>query len=136
MEWWKTWLNTCATLKKAGSEKCIQCPSGTSGSGYTETFSSLSCATQASDYITCGLVDTVADCTTMCNSVSGCIFFNIYYDYNSNSKGNYNGNSTQLTCSLFQDKHTSSDADNCGNQPQSNGGVDTIENSCGWYKGS
>ncbi|KAE9402562.1 hypothetical protein BT96DRAFT_991013 [Gymnopus androsaceus JB14] len=32
--------------------KCIQCPSGTSGSGYTETFSNLTCATQASDYIT------------------------------------------------------------------------------------
>ncbi|KAE9402566.1 hypothetical protein BT96DRAFT_974193 [Gymnopus androsaceus JB14] len=107
-----------------------------SRSGYTETFSNLSCATQASDYITYGLVDTVADCETMCTNVSGCTFFNIYYDYNSNPKGNYNGNGTQLTCSLFQDKHTASDATNCGNQPQSNGGVDTIENSCGWYKSS
>ncbi|KAE9402563.1 hypothetical protein BT96DRAFT_918088, partial [Gymnopus androsaceus JB14] len=31
-------------------------------------------------------------------------------------------------------KHTASDATNCGNQPHSNGGVDTIENSCGWSK--
>ncbi|KAG5335816.1 hypothetical protein C0989_000245 [Termitomyces sp. Mn162] len=56
-------------------------PSST-GDGYTQTFSGLTGAIEADDYLTYGLVDTVAECKAMCNSVSGCVFVNTYHDVN------------------------------------------------------
>ncbi|KAF8154066.1 hypothetical protein B0H34DRAFT_75558 [Crassisporium funariophilum] len=94
--------------------------------GYHQTFSNLTGATQAGDYMTFGLVDTVADCKAMCNSVVGCNFVNSYHDVNGKD------GSTQLTCSLFTACHDSSDADNRGGQTQPNGSVDFITNSDGW----
>ncbi|KAG6841404.1 hypothetical protein C0991_011568 [Blastosporella zonata] len=118
-----------------------------SGDGYTQTFSNLTGATQASDYQTYGLVDTVADCKAMCNSVSGCTFVNsrflllkwgiqnvaylyliAYHDVNGK------GGSTQLTCSLFTQCHDASDADNVGGQSQPDGSIDYITDSDGWCK--
>ncbi|KAG6812619.1 hypothetical protein H0H92_001838 [Tricholoma furcatifolium] len=96
--------------------------------GYTQTFYNLTGATQASDYQTYGLVDTVEDCLAMCDSVSGCNFVNAYHDVNGK------GGSTQLTCSLFTLCHTSSDADNFGGQTQPDGSVDYITDSEGWCK--
>ncbi|EEB96196.1 hypothetical protein MPER_04710, partial [Moniliophthora perniciosa FA553] len=43
---------------------------------YTPTFTGLTGATQADDYLTFGLVDTVQDCEQMCDGVSGCAFIN------------------------------------------------------------
>ncbi|KAF8622815.1 hypothetical protein AX15_006737 [Amanita polypyramis BW_CC] len=54
------------------------CPSRTppTTDGYYETFNNLTGATEASDYLTYGLVDTVTECLAMCNSVTGCSFVN------------------------------------------------------------
>jgi len=98
--------------------------------GYYQTFSNLTGATQAADYLTYGLVDTVPECKAMCNSVSGCNFVNTYHDVNGK------GGSTQLTCSLFSLCHNSSDATNTGGQTQPNGSVDYIIDSDGWCKAS
>ncbi|KIK09524.1 hypothetical protein K443DRAFT_671425 [Laccaria amethystina LaAM-08-1] len=112
---------------------CLHCPSAppttpSPSDGYAQTFSNLTGATQASDYMTYGLVDTVAQCKAMCNSVNGCNFVNTYHDVNGK------GGSTQLTCSLFTSCHTSADADNMGGQTQPDGTVDYITNSDGWCK--
>ncbi|TFK69799.1 hypothetical protein BDN72DRAFT_767578 [Pluteus cervinus] len=98
--------------------------------GYHQTFSNLTGATQAADYLTFGLVDTVADCKAMCNGVTGCDFVNTYHDVNGK------GGSTQLTCSLFSQCHDASDADNVGGQTQADGTVDFITNSDGFCKDS
>ncbi|KAF9526070.1 hypothetical protein CPB83DRAFT_858613 [Crepidotus variabilis] len=105
-----------------------QIPPPVPNDGYTQTFHNLTGATQASDYITFGLVDTVADCKAMCNSVSGCGFANTYHDVNGK-----NG-SPQLTCSLFTTCHGASDATNTGGQSQPDGTIDYITNSDGWCK--
>jgi len=96
--------------------------------GYVETFHNLTGATQASDYLTYGLVDTIAACEAMCNSVAGCKFVNTYHDVNGK-----NG-SPDLTCALFSECHTSADAINKGGQTQSDGTVDYIIDSDGWCK--
>ncbi|KAJ7478753.1 hypothetical protein B0H11DRAFT_1725806, partial [Mycena galericulata] len=95
---------------------------------YTPTFYNQTCATQASSYQTYGLVDTVADCEAMCDSVAGCTFVNTYHDVNGK-----NG-STELTCSLFSTCLTAASNDNCGGQTQPNGSVDFITNSDGYCK--
>ncbi|KAJ7924563.1 hypothetical protein B0H13DRAFT_2229946 [Mycena leptocephala] len=95
---------------------------------YTKTFSNLTCASQDDSYQTYGLVDTVADCEAMCDSVSGCTFFNTYHDVNGKD------GSTQLTCSLFKKCLTADSADNCGGQSQPDGSVDYITNSDGYCK--
>lgn len=96
--------------------------------GYSQTFSNLNGATQASDYMTFGLVDTVADCISMCNKAHGCGFVNTYHDVNGK-----NG-SPLLTCSLFKKCHNASDATNRGGQPGPHGSVDHITTSDGWCK--
>lgn len=96
--------------------------------GYKPVFSNFNCAVQAADYMTYGLVDTVAACMDMCNSVDGCIFINPYHDVNGK-----NG-SPLLTCSLFSKCHTLADADNCGGQTQPDGSVDFITDSAGYCK--
>lgn len=96
--------------------------------GYLQTFSNLTGAIQASDYMTFGLVDTVANCISMCNNVQGCGFVNTYHDVNGK-----NG-SPLLTCSLFTNCHNASDATNRGGQTQPDGSVDYITNSDGWCK--
>jgi len=107
--------------------KNFRCPPPTPD-GYVQTFSNLSGATQAGDYLTFGLVDSVADCKAMCNSVAGCSFVNTYHDVNGK-----NG-SPLLTCSLFKNCHTAADAINKGGQTQPNGSVNFIRNSDGWCK--
>ncbi|KAJ7206648.1 hypothetical protein GGX14DRAFT_551510 [Mycena pura] len=97
---------------------------------YTPTYTNLTCASQDGSFQTFGLVDTVADCQAMCDSVSGCIFVNTYHDNNDAGKGN----STLLTCSLFSKCLDASSADNCGGQGQPDGGVDFITDSSGWCK--
>ncbi|KAJ3497137.1 hypothetical protein NMY22_g19731 [Coprinellus aureogranulatus] len=96
--------------------------------GYTPTFQNLTGATQGDDYLTFGLVDTVADCKAMCNSVAGCGFVNTYHDVNGKD------GSTQLTCSLFRGCHTAADATNTGGQTQPDGSVNYIRESSGWCK--
>ncbi|KAF8890127.1 hypothetical protein BD779DRAFT_1671482 [Infundibulicybe gibba] len=82
-------------------------------------------ATQASDFLTFGLVDTITDHVQLC---LGCNFVNTYHDVNGK------GGSTQLTCSLFSLCHDASDADNRGGQSQPNGSVDFIIDSDGFCK--
>lgn len=113
--------------------KCLQCPQKPLpplSDGYRQIFSNLTGATQARDYLTFGLVDTIDLCKAMCNSVSGCKFVNTYHDVNGK------GGSTQLSCSLFSQCHNSSDATNLGGQTQPNGSVDFITNSDGWCNGT
>ncbi|KAK0496695.1 hypothetical protein EDD18DRAFT_173254 [Armillaria luteobubalina] len=99
-----------------------------SNDGYYQSFSNLTGATQAGDYMTYGLVETVDDCKAMCNSVNGCAFVNTYHDVNGK-----NG-SPLLTCSLFTQCHSSSDAINRGGQSQPDGSIDFITSSDGYCK--
>ncbi|KAG6873099.1 hypothetical protein C0995_002942 [Termitomyces sp. Mi166 len=114
---------------------CLHCPNeppsspSPTSNGYTETFYDLKGATEAADYLTYGLVDTVAGCMAMCDSVNGCNFVNTYHDVNGKV-----GGSTQLTCALFSLCHSSSDAINDGGQTQPDGSIDYIANSEGWCK--
>ncbi|PFH49319.1 hypothetical protein AMATHDRAFT_48822 [Amanita thiersii Skay4041] len=96
--------------------------------GYHQTFHNLTGATQADDYMTYGLVETIADCKNMCNSVNGCQFANSYHDVNGKD------GSPLLTCALFRACHTADDADNRGGQTQPDGSVDFITDSDGWCK--
>ncbi|KJA19552.1 carbohydrate-binding module family 1 protein [Hypholoma sublateritium FD-334 SS-4] len=96
--------------------------------GYIETFDNITAAVQADDFLTFGLVETVADCMAMCDSVPGCTFVNSFHDVNGK------GGSTDLTCSLFSFCHTTADADNAGGQSQPDGSIDFIINSDGWCK--
>ncbi|KAJ7794086.1 hypothetical protein B0H14DRAFT_2392861 [Mycena olivaceomarginata] len=95
---------------------------------YDEKFYGLECAAQDDSYLTYGLVDTVADCEAMCDSVSGCTFINTYHDVNGK-----NG-SLQLTCSLFSKCLTADSADNCAGQSQPDGSIDYITDSTGYCK--
>ncbi|KIK68540.1 hypothetical protein GYMLUDRAFT_154451, partial [Collybiopsis luxurians FD-317 M1] len=108
---------------------CLHCPKPqppAPKSPWVPTFSNLTGATQASDYLTFGLVDTIEDCQTMCLGVQGCAFINTYHDNNGK-----NG-SPLLTCSLFSQCHDASDADNFGGQTQPDGSVDFITDSDGF----
>ncbi|KAK0239418.1 hypothetical protein EDD85DRAFT_449279 [Armillaria nabsnona] len=96
--------------------------------GYKPVFSNYTGAVQAADYLTFGLVDTVAACKDMCDSVEGCIFINSYHDVNGKD------GSPLLTCSLFSKCHTQADADNFGGQTQPDGSVDFITDSAGFCK--
>ncbi|KAJ7489324.1 hypothetical protein FB451DRAFT_1362239 [Mycena latifolia] len=113
---------------------CLQCPKPPPPHNpppppeYSQTFYNLTCAAQDDSYQTYGLVDTVDDCIAMCDSVSGCTFFNTYHDVNGKD------GSTQLTCALFTKCLTADSADNCGGQTQPDGSVDYITNSDGYCK--
>ncbi|KAF7377588.1 hypothetical protein MSAN_00181500 [Mycena sanguinolenta] len=112
---------------------CLHCPkpppkTPPTPPEYTPTFTNQTCATQDSSYQTYGLVDTVADCQAMCDSVSGCTFVNTYHDVNGKD------GSTQLTCALFTECLTAASNDNCGGQSQPDGSIDFITNSDGYCK--
>ncbi|KAJ7768209.1 hypothetical protein B0H16DRAFT_1686396 [Mycena metata] len=111
---------------------CLQCPKPPHKTPpppeYTQTFYNLTCAAQDDSYQTYGLVDTIADCQSMCDSVAGCTFFNTYHDVNGKD------GSTQLTCALFEKCLDASSADNCGGQTQPDGSVDFIIQSDGYCK--
>jgi len=109
---------------------CPQRPPPVTYDGYVETFQNLTGATQAPDYMTFGLVDTVADCISMCNSVEGCNFVNTYHDVNGKD------GSPLLTCSLYTSCHNATDATNTGGQSQPDGSIDYIIESDGWCKSS
>ncbi|PBK59677.1 hypothetical protein ARMSODRAFT_966733 [Armillaria solidipes] len=96
--------------------------------GYSQLFYNYTGATQSPDYMTYGLVDTVAACKDMCDSVTGCIFVNCSSYHDVNGK---NG-SPLLTCSLFTQCHTLVDAVNRGGQTQADGTIDFITNSDGY----
>ncbi|KAJ7041066.1 hypothetical protein C8F04DRAFT_1081478 [Mycena alexandri] len=111
---------------------CLQCPKPPHNPPpppeYSQTFYNLTCAAQDDSYQTYGLVDTIADCQAMCDSVAGCTFFNTYHDVNGKD------GSTQLTCALFEKCLDASSADNCGGQTQPDGSVDYIIQSDGYCK--
>ncbi|TFK25778.1 hypothetical protein FA15DRAFT_654865 [Coprinopsis marcescibilis] len=96
--------------------------------GYYQTFKNFTGATQAGDYLTFGLVDTIADCKSMCNTVKECNFANSYNDVNGKD------GSKKLTCSLYSKCHSSKDATNTGGQTQPDGSINYIRNSDGWCK--
>ncbi|KAK1217330.1 hypothetical protein PQX77_020011 [Marasmius sp. AFHP31] len=107
----------------------IKCPhKPPPGDGWKQIFSDYDGATQADDYLTYGLVDTVDDCKAMCSNVEGCTFFNTYHDVNGKD------GSPLLTCSLFKSCHGKDQATNKGGQTQSDGSINRIEDSAGYCK--
>ncbi|KAE9405247.1 hypothetical protein BT96DRAFT_988535 [Gymnopus androsaceus JB14] len=114
--------------KRSGIPTSTQSPSPSSTPTYSTVFSGLKGAIEASDYLTYGLVDTVADCETMCNTVVGCTFVNTYHDVNGK-----NG-SPLLTCSLYSKSHTAAEAINTGGQTQPDGSTDFVTDSAGYTK--
>ncbi|KAK7032612.1 hypothetical protein VNI00_012875 [Paramarasmius palmivorus] len=113
-------------------DSCLKCPKPPHhpppNDGWTVTFENYDGATQADDYLTFGLVDTVDDCKAMCLGVDGCNFFNTYHDVNGKD------GSPLLTCSLFAKCHDDSDATNKGGQTQPDGSVNYIADSAGYCK--
>ncbi|SJK98126.1 uncharacterized protein ARMOST_01386 [Armillaria ostoyae] len=95
---------------------------------YMEMFSNHTGAVRASDYQTYTLVDSVQECLNQCDAINGCLFVNVYHDVNSVYTGD------QMTCAIYTDCHTLSEADNYGGQVQSDGTVDYITNSAGYCK--
>ncbi|KAJ3728135.1 hypothetical protein DFJ43DRAFT_1156704 [Lentinula guzmanii] len=93
---------------------------------YTTVFSGLTASIVGNTYITYGLVDTVADCQALCDTVSQCVFVNSYHDVNGQ-----NG-SPLLTCSLYASVYTAADATNYGGQYQPDGTYDYITDSDGY----
>ncbi|KAJ3746149.1 hypothetical protein DFH05DRAFT_915932 [Lentinula detonsa] len=93
---------------------------------YYTVFSGLDGAINGPGYLTYGLVDTVDDCESMCNSVSGCVFVNAYHDVNGK-----NG-SPLLTCSLYSEVNGADQATNYGGQLQPDGSYDYITDSDGY----
>lgn len=126
--WVVPWLRDpefCSLL--AATPGSLQCPAANPpANGWVQVFSGLTAAIQADDYMTFGLVDTVADCQTMCEGVDGCVFFNAYHDVNGKD------GSPLLTCSLYSGCHTAAEATNTGGQTQPDGSVDFITDSEGW----
>ncbi|KAJ3575119.1 hypothetical protein NP233_g1317 [Leucocoprinus birnbaumii] len=95
---------------------------------YRPTFSNITAAVQADDYLTFGLVETADDCKAMCDFVQGCTFVNTYHDVHGKD------GSPLLTCSLFTLCHSPEDADNSGGQSQEYGSTNFIVDSDGWCK--
>jgi hypothetical protein len=116
-----------STLPKPSSTSTQPPPPPPTGT-YTPVFTGLSAAIEAPDYLTYGLVDTVNDCETLCDTVSGCIFINTYHDVNGKD------GSPLLTCSLYSQYHNASQATNTGGQTQPDGSVDYITDSDGYDK--
>ncbi|KAG5634540.1 hypothetical protein H0H81_001570 [Sphagnurus paluster] len=120
--------STAPTSPATTTSSLTPTPTPTPSDGYTQTFAGLNGATQADGYLTYGLVDTVAQCKAMCDSVAGCKFVNTYHDVNGK------GGSTQLTCSLYSGCHTAADAINKGGQSQPDGSINYITDSDGYCK--
>jgi len=114
--------------KRSGIPTSTQSPPPSATPTYSAVFSGLNGAIEALDYLTYGLVDTVANCEIMCNNVSGCTFINTYHDVNGK-----NG-SPLLTCSLYSEYHTSAEAINYGGQTQPDGSINYITDSAGYDK--
>ncbi|KAJ7755800.1 hypothetical protein B0H16DRAFT_1827657 [Mycena metata] len=96
---------------------------------YTRAFYNLDCGCEDGSYLTYGLVEVVEDCQAMCDSISGCIFYNTYHDV-------YAKGYQQYTCTLYKKVLTVSSAKYCGGQHQSDGSINHITNSEGYYKTS
>ncbi|KAJ3994282.1 hypothetical protein F5050DRAFT_1546054, partial [Lentinula boryana] len=127
LPWMKDTPTKILPKRSAAVAAPTQSPTTSSSTpSYYTVFSGRSGAIQGSGYLTYGLVDTVADCETMCNKVSGCVFVNSYHDVNGK-----NG-SPLLTCSLYSVVHSSSEATNYGGQRQSDGSYDYITDSAGY----
>ncbi|KAF7324643.1 hypothetical protein MKEN_00505800 [Mycena kentingensis (nom. inval.)] len=99
---------------------------------YFYTYQNLTCAAEGCEtYMTFGMVESIIDCVSMCDSVPGCIWANSYYDVNSSKSRAPNGD-ILLTCSLFNVLKTQADATNCGRQQQVAGqGLTDIQTSYG-----
>jgi len=121
---------TTTYAKPSSTSTPTQPPPPPPTGSYTQVFSGLDAAIEAPDYLTFGLVDTVSDCETMCDTVSGCEFINTYHDVNGK-----NG-SPLLTCSLYSQYHTAAQAINTGGQTQPDGLLDFIRDSAGYDKTS
>ncbi|KAJ7851023.1 hypothetical protein B0H14DRAFT_3662814 [Mycena olivaceomarginata] len=96
---------------------------------YTRAFSNLNCGCEDGSYLTYGLVEVVEDCQAMCESISGCIFYNTYHDV-------YAKGYPQFTCTLYKKVLTAGSASYCGGQHQPDGSINHIINSEGYYKSS
>ncbi|TEB31356.1 hypothetical protein FA13DRAFT_1732800 [Coprinellus micaceus] len=70
-------VSVTATVTVTGGVPTTPAPtSSPSPGGYTPLFSNATGATEASDYLTFGLVDSIEDCWEMCDAVVSCGFVN------------------------------------------------------------
>ncbi|KAK7453410.1 hypothetical protein VKT23_011675 [Stygiomarasmius scandens] len=86
-------------------------------------FQNLTAAISAPGFLTFSLVDTVAECEAFCTTVEGCVFLNAFNDVHGK------GNSTALTCSVYDACHNATEATNVGGQTEPDGTVNFIRNS-------
>ncbi|KIK61867.1 hypothetical protein GYMLUDRAFT_72930 [Collybiopsis luxurians FD-317 M1] len=73
----------------------------------------------------------IDDCLAKCDSVDGCVFANLYYEYNNPGLDALFSN---LKCALYGDVHDASEKTNFGGQQlyPAPGGLDYIQQSSGW----
>lgn len=95
-------------------------------SGYNLVFSGLTGATESPSYLTYKMLPTYSeqDCTNFCESVTACVFANLYIEHN--AQGTFN------KCSLFSQPQTSATATNKGQWRD--GVLVTISNSNGYLR--
>ncbi|KAJ3984099.1 hypothetical protein F5890DRAFT_1388869, partial [Lentinula detonsa] len=127
LPWLKDHVSATKTIHRRSADPApTPTPTPSTTPTYTTVFSGLTASIVGNTYITYGLVDTVADCQALCNTVSQCVFVNPYHDVNGQ-----NG-SPLLTCSLYASVYTAADATNYGGQYQPDGTYDYITDSDGY----
>jgi len=75
----------------------------------------------------------INDCLAFCDSVTQCVFANLYYEFN-NDLVDSNNNPSNLKCALYGDTHTAAEKTNLGGQQllPPPAGLTYITNSTGW----
>jgi hypothetical protein len=75
---------------------------------------------QGTAYLTYTLVPNntynVDDCLRFCDSVTGCVFANLYYEFNNPGLDWVSGQGSNLKCAVYGDVHTAVEKTNFGNQ--------------------
>ncbi|KAF5388987.1 hypothetical protein D9757_005081 [Collybiopsis confluens] len=76
----------------------------------------------------------IDDCLAKCDSVDGCVFANLFYEYNNELLDFVFGEKSNLKCALYADVHNATEKTNFGGQQSypSPGPLTYIQQSSGW----
>ncbi|KAG5642425.1 hypothetical protein DXG03_002799 [Asterophora parasitica] len=118
---------------------------GASASDYTQEFDGTGTAFTDRDaaiegpaYLTYSVVPNstynVDACLATCDRVPGCVFANLFYEFNNNLLDNVFSEKSNLKCALFADIYTAADKTNRGGQQLTPppAGLTYIQQSTGW----
>ncbi|KIK62898.1 hypothetical protein GYMLUDRAFT_72584 [Collybiopsis luxurians FD-317 M1] len=76
----------------------------------------------------------IDDCLAKCDSVDGCVFANLYYEFNNPGLDHQFSEGSNLKCALYADIHNATEKTNFGGQQlyPAPGGLTYIQQSSGW----